>query len=465
MAIKLNSIKFRSLLKVYTVFIFVLIGSIPVLFLTVEHANSQVVPQTCSGEIGSGQSCSGNPGIDKTWSCRPNSNSPTGYYCVAEDYGSCTFTDTDGQIKNCNCGAAIQQCRNACLQANAGNPGTHTYSDPSIRCAGCGQIVGCGCTVVNNSCPYADGNNSNREGQAVIRYRKNPNEAWQPSINLVCGERFYVGALLTDGGGLGTNVTVNINGTNYNSDNIAIDTPNNSTTYNINLTIPNTSGGSYTETQCRATASISCSPNVVTPTPTNTPTPTLTVTPTITNTPTVTPTTPYSCNAPCQNSCGNGLQCHNGRCRDPRWLDEVDCRVDYAIDKQVLSGNNSNAPATVVYRIIMTNNTSNVTFNNVPFEDTFNPAQLVYVSARGSRTGGPQNVALNLNGSSSRVFHSNLATILGNLAPGQSYTIDVTFTSPYAGSNICNTARWNPQNYGYMSDQACLRVNAPDTDL
>jgi len=176
---------------------------------------------------------------------------------------------------------------------------------------------------------------------------------------------------------------------------------------------------------------------------------------------------PEHCNDTCDATCNEPYQCYNGRCRDPRWLEESDCNMEYSIQKDAISGDGSYAPAPVTFRIVMRNNSDNTIFNNAPFRDTYNPTQLIFQFAIGYSPQYPNGITLSLIGQAGDLRHDNLASVLGNISPGQTYIIDITFLATTADSGICNTGKWSPNNYGWMMDGACVRikVNPPDTDL
>ncbi len=147
MAITFSPQRVKNLLKLYSIGIFVFIISVPILLFLVGEFNVESAQGTpCSGNYGSGQECTGNPGPNRVWSCLRDGSSPTGYSCQSTDYQTCTY-DIPGGALPCNCQGAIDYCRAECNNAYAGQPGYHTYSRDDIRCAGCGQVVGCDCTI------------------------------------------------------------------------------------------------------------------------------------------------------------------------------------------------------------------------------------------------------------------------------------------------------------------------------
>lgn len=394
--------KIRKGLKIYTIVIFSLIIFIPIAFFLF-NKTSAATP--CSGNIGSGQECNalGNPGPGKTWSCLPDSGSSTSYSCQTVNYSSCTYTRPDGSIGDCGCVPAYQRCIDKC---KAMGPGYHQATD---TCNNCGQNVGCDCTNDTPTTPTPTVTTTPVDqcpyNEAVVRFQKNATQPWASTVDVVCGESFRVGALHTANGSiLGNNAELYINGTKQTSNLITINTPANVTsgvTYNVEVKVRRPSGGYYPENRCNDIRSVTC---------------------------------------------------------------RVQPNIKYSIVKTVESITNNGVPV-VTFKIVMTNNSPTYTIGTpVPFRDVFD-SLLKYQSAVGTSTSLGRNVNIPFTQSGNTVSIDDLTKYLGNLAPGQSYTIHMKFlATPGSG---CNTSYWNPNNLGEQSSRACVNITTtpPDTDL
>lgn len=557
--------RIKNILKIYSVFAFAFVISIPAFLVLGDRfsVESQVPPQACSGEIGSGQSCSGNPGVNNTWSCLPDGSSSSGYSCQRENAFTCTYTTSSGSVENCNCSGAVDQCRQACVNENSGRgPGTYQYYNENFRCAGCGQIVGCDCTInpPADMCPYSAG-----QVQILFNYPGETSPRPASAMNLICGQTVEVGIWDTSAGSKVALSQISLNGNFTGLNSYTLNTTNNGSnqTFNFAGRIQTSTTGFYNESQCRPEASITCRPpNIVESCPYNrvdlqfsrdgvnfsTQPPQLvcgemlytrvyetstsnligrtnanmfmtrcqngncgneqllpsnshgftTQAPgpfeyrfraqafnsqnqpfteancnafrTVSCQP---PEVPDSCDYDCTNTCEGGLICHPTlkKCRDPRWPEEASCRVDYPPQKTVENIESGTNTSRVTFRVELRNNTQNTSFTTVPFRDTYNPAQLILrnpiTGIRVDRNGNELiRSTFSLTGRGT-VSHPNLATVLGILGPGETYVLLMNFDATSTGYNVCNNAEWNPNDYGWRGDSACLdiRITPPDTDL
>lgn len=547
MAISISQSRVKTLLKLYSIGIFVFIISVPILLLLVGKFQVESAQGTpCSGNYGSGQECTGNPGANRVWSCLRDTSSYTGYSCQSTGYQGCTY-DTPGGPLPCNCQGAIDHCQSECRNAYANQPGYHTYSRDDIRCSGCGQVVGCDCNIDQPpppaQCPYSN---------VVIRFQKDITDPWKSSsdFNFNCGDSFRIGALESPSGSqIGGDGELIVNGQVQGS---TIVTKNSQTpgpqTFNVQVRIKKPDGGYYPESECNATASVTCTPINVDSCPYNrvaiqfsengigwannisitcgealyarvvntqtglvmgsdtrlflngnklpsnnhslystTPGPvTYRFKADVLNQSGIPYTeakcndhkevtcepieVPKECNSACSSNsdCPSQYSCYENKCRDMKWPDESDCKPEHEITKSVIAGNNGLVNSIVTYRVVLKNTSGNTTFNSVAFVDTYNPSQLKFANpVTGYSPQFPSGKQFNLAGSLGNVSHSNLASVLGPIDPGQEYTLMMNFQATASGNGICNEAGWNPNNFGWKYSEACLGINIeiPDTDL
>ncbi len=214
------------------------------------------------------------------------------------------------------------------------------------------------------------------------------------------------------------------------------------TTYRFRTDVLNNSGVPYNESRCKDHKSITCEPVEI----------------------------PKECNSDCSSNsdCPIQYSCYNNKCRDMKWPEESDCKPEQEIEKTVVSGNDGLVNTIVTYRVVLTNTSNDTTFNSVAFTDTYNASQLRFVNpVTGYSPQFPGGKQFNLSGSAGSLAHSNLASVLGPIDPGQAYTLIMNFQATASGDGICNEAGWNPNNFGWKYSDACLgiTVEVPDTDL
>jgi uncharacterized repeat protein (TIGR01451 family) len=189
-----------------------------------------------------------------------------------------------------------------------------------------------------------------------------------------------------------------------------------------------------------------------------------------------------ACNDTCNSTdrlCPANLVCHNtgsgNRCRLPANLSSSTCQPAQQqqnpgldVIKVMRNGDNSYIVGELVPFEVRITNTGDTTLTTVSFTDTYDD-QLDFVSIRGRRGSG---AFVNLSGqagvsideSNRTITINNLAAILGNLAPGQVYTLEVDFLAEVPISLTCNVATAVSGNLN-DTDPECVSITEISTDL
>jgi hypothetical protein len=161
--------------------------------------------------------------------------------------------------------------------------------------------------------------------------------------------------------------------------------------------------------------------------------------------PSTPPQTPPPPNPPCQAGCTPGI----------------------SVDKAVMGGTNYTVGSLVTFSITITN-TGDQTLNTVAFADNYAAAYLDFTGISGSRTGtGVVNLiaVANINEAAGTINFANLVPSLGALAPGQAYTLNVSFIARAPISITCNYVNVTTGGGPTGGDNACVGINTPDTDI
>ncbi len=118
--------------------------------------------------------------------------------------------------------------------------------------------------------------------------------------------------------------------------------------------------------------------------------------------------------------------------------------------------------AQVRFRIVL-QNTGDTTLTTIRFRDSFDSRYLTFVSAFGtSPTVNNLNITNSLNTSVQDYMmilsNEDITTVLGDLAPGQSYSIDFTFNANRASHSTCNDVFAHPTGLTEKQARACVGI-------
>ncbi len=132
----------------------------------------------------------------------------------------------------------------------------------------------------------------------------------------------------------------------------------------------------------------------------------------------------------------------------------------YEIIKEVMDSDNIyNIGETVNFRVTF-RNTGETTLDVIPFRDLYNPSRLDFLSANGNKNGAANtNISYSINEATGLITHTDLSTVLGNLAPGEYYQLNFAFRALSRVSRTCNEAFINPDDMGEEMDDACIVIN------
>jgi len=456
--------KFKRVLIVYSIILMGLFFFAQIILLFANPVEAVVVNRNypCSGAAGSGTECNalGYPqNVNHMFGCYASGGGYSCFEVPANDNNGLPgcFLDTDGQWKNCGCDIAA--CENTCRANYANQPGFHVQG---ATCNNCGQHFTCGCNIAPTETPTTTPTNTpptcpSTQARFTIGSRglvsggtyniaELPPFQYSVLINGDVNQRFQGNVTLS--GPFGSLTQPNGN---------TRDVPQPWTTGGYTLVARLTNG-----TECgRATVSFVAGDKLCTR-----------CTPGQSDGNACETTT-----VPSNANCPSGYNQVTGNQTCASFQSNNQCPVvtvtptppsGITIDKAVPAGSGPyQVGAEIRFRITITN-TGQTTYTSVYFRDQYNQSRLDFLRIINAKNNQNITGSFNVNEQTGAISINDITTVLGDLAPGQNYQIDMYFTALAPTSTTCNDAFIIPEaGKPEMGDQACVSINQtpPPTDL